>query len=291
MINQIGIIGGSGKMGQMFKKAWDAQGLQCLISDETDLKAEQQILSQCDLVVISVPIDVSLKVLKRISASLHPGQILTDFTSIKSEIVPAMLKTKAEVISCHPMFGPTSDMRGQNIILLPTVGSKRLPQLKRLFSNLGLNVEIIKKWQDHDRLMSYIQALMHFVHIVFASAVEHSGFDIEELMAVASPVYRANFAFACRIISRDPRLYSHILLDNSNNQAVIKSFIDQANNVYSQIKKNDEKEVLQTLGKLNSYLGHFATDFSKESDFLVEQMTKFQQQKKAPKSDKNGDRV
>lgn len=49
MINNIGIIGGTGKMGTAFKNAFESIGLEVLISDESSPEKEKHILKNCDL--------------------------------------------------------------------------------------------------------------------------------------------------------------------------------------------------------------------------------------------------
>ena len=56
-----------------------------------------------------------------------------DLTSLKKEPVKLMLtNSQAEVIGCHPLFGPQlKDASGQNVILCPARGKKWLGWLKR----------------------------------------------------------------------------------------------------------------------------------------------------------------
>ena len=61
----------------------------------------------CDLVVVSVPIRDTVRVIGEIAPFLREDQLLCDFTSLKTGPVAAMLRSKAAVIGLHPMFGPT----------------------------------------------------------------------------------------------------------------------------------------------------------------------------------------
>ena len=83
-------------------------------------------------------------------------------------------------------------------------------------------------WKKHDETMSVIQGLMHFIHIVFSRTLQSRDVDLQTILSVCSPVYQANFAFACRILQRDPKLYTDILMDNPENESILKSFLDEA---------------------------------------------------------------
>ncbi|PCI28268.1 MAG: hypothetical protein COB67_06730, partial [SAR324 cluster bacterium] len=214
MIDRIGIIGGSGQMGRMFEKHFKALGKIVTVSDEASLSQEKKLVIESDLVIISVPLGAAKEVIKRIKPWLRKDQLLSDFTSVKTKVVPAMLETEASVISCHPMFGNMSEIKGQNIVLMPVRPGKFQAKLRRLYEDLGLSVVVMDDWKKHDQSMSFIQGLMHFLHIVFTQTLHSKDVDLKTLLSICSPVYQANFAFACRILQRDPHLYTHILMDN-----------------------------------------------------------------------------
>ena len=275
MINTIGIIGGLGQMGSMFEQEFKRLGKDVLISDINTISAEKNLVTQSDLIIVSVPIDESSKVVKRISPWLRENQLISDFCSVKSKIVPAMLDTEAAIISTHPMFGSMPDISKQNIVLLPVRQKKFLSKLQRLYESLGLNVVVMEDWKKHDESMSFIQGLMHFFHIVFTQTLQTKQVDLETLLSICSPVYQANFAFTCRILQRDPHLYTHILMDNPENINVLKSFIDQAFESLKLIQKKDESAFKENFIASREYLGSFGEVFSDQSDFLVEKIKEY----------------
>lgn len=275
MINTVGIIGGKGQMGSMFEQCFKHLGKTVLISDVDTVSSEKSLVTQSDLVIVSVPIDESIKVVRRISPWLRENQLLSDFCSVKSKIIPSMLETEAAIISTHPMFGSMSDIRKQNIVILPVRPKKYLSKLQRLYDDLGLNTVVMEDWKKHDESMSFIQGLMHFFHIVFTQTLQTKDVDLETLLSICSPVYQANFAFTCRILQRDPHLYTHILMDNPENVTVLKSFIEQANESLKLIQKRDENTFKENFTSSRDYLGIFGEIFSSQSDFLVEKIKEY----------------
>ncbi|MCP4749590.1 MAG: prephenate dehydrogenase/arogenate dehydrogenase family protein [Proteobacteria bacterium] len=275
MMKKIGIIGGTGQMGQMFERYFKAHGKEVLISDEYSKPKEKKLVTQSDVIIVSVPIHESVNVIRRIKPWLRRDQLLSDFCSVKSKIIPVMAECEASIISCHPMFGPMPEIAKQNIILLPVRADKFLSKYKRMYQELDLNVVVMDDWKKHDESMSFIQGLMHFFHIVFTQTLKSKHVDLSTLLSICSPVYQANFAFTCRILQRDPGLYTHILMDNPENINVLKNFIQQAQESLKLIQKKDESAFKERFIENREYLGEFGKIFSSQSDFLVEKMKEY----------------
>jgi prephenate dehydrogenase len=263
MIERIGIIGGSGQMGRMFAGALQAAGRTVNTTDLETMDREQWLVNTSDAVIISVPIDATPSVVRRIRPWLNAQQLIADFSSVKSGIIPALLETEAAVISCHPMFGHMPEISRQNIILLPARPRQYLTEFQRLFREIGLNVVVMDDWQKHDECMSFIQGLMHFFHIVFTQTLRKKGVDLSTLLAICSPVYQANF-------------YTHILMDNPENIGVLGSFIEEAKEGLSLIRNKDEVAFKESFLENREFLGKFAEIFGQQSDFLVEKLKGYQ---------------
>ncbi len=262
-------------MGQMFKAQFNSLGIEVLISDESNLSFEKELIHRSELVIVSVPIDQNPTVLKRITPYLGKHHLLSDFSSVKTKVIPEMLKTEACVISSHPMFGNMPDISKQNIILLPVRPGKYLAKYRRLYQQLDLNVVVMDQWQRHDESMSFIQGLMHFFHIVFTQTMRNKDVDLSTLLSICSPVYQANFAFTCRILQRDPHLYTHILMDNPENLGVLNQFIEQARESIRLLQKKDEKGFINLFLENRDFLDEHGKEFSDQSDFLIEKMKEY----------------
>lgn len=265
-------------MGQMFEYHFKKLGKQVLVTDEKSVSEEKNLVLNSELVIISVPIDETIAVIKRIKPWLKKDQLLADFTSIKNHIIPTMLETEAAVISCHPMFGGMNEISKQNIVLLPVREEKFLPKLKRLFQELELNVVVMNDWKKHDESMSFIQGLLHFNHIVFTQTLASKDVDLDTILSICSPVYQANFAFTCRILQRDPHLYTHILMDNPENVNVLSKFIKNAEESLKLIQKKDEEQFKNHFLEYRDFLGEYGEKFSQQSDYLVNKLKEYDSQ-------------
>ena len=262
-------------MGKMFSQQFQKIGKKVLVSDKNSIADEKKLVRESDVVIISVPMGNTPTVIRRIKPWLHKDQIISDFTSVKNKVIPAMLETEASVISCHPMFGNMEEISGQNIILLPVREGRLLAKYKRLYKELGLNIVVMKEWKKHDQSMSFIQGLMHFIHIIFTQTLFSRDVDLDTLLSICSPVYQANFAFACRILQRDPHLYTHILMDNPENVGVLNSFIEQAKLSLKLIQKKDEVSFKKNFLTYRDFLNYHAEEFSSQSDYLIEKLKEY----------------
>jgi prephenate dehydrogenase len=110
---------------------------------------------------------------------------------------------------------------------------------------------------------------------MFTQTMRSKAVDLTTLLSICSPVYQANFAFACRILQRDPHLYTHILMDNPENIAVLNHFVYQAQESIKLLQNKDEKAFMKQFLENREFLGDHGKDFSNQSDYLVEKMKQY----------------
>ena len=114
----IGIIGGKGRLGNWFKGFFENQGLKVLVAGKDD--SNKALASKADIVIISVPIDITVKVIEEVRDFIKKDALLTDFTSLKTESCQAMKKAKSGTLGMHPLFGPlAADLENQTIVFCP----------------------------------------------------------------------------------------------------------------------------------------------------------------------------
>ena len=151
-------------MGRLFTPVFERAGYEVLVSGRSTLLTNTDLAKQCDLVIVSVPIHDTVRVIDEISPLLNKDQILCDFTSLKTVPVAAMLKSKASVIGLHPLFGPTvQSLRHQTIIVCPARAEENiLRSLLSLFCDEGAQCTLTTP-EQHDRMMAVVKGLNHFV--------------------------------------------------------------------------------------------------------------------------------
>src|SRR3990172_6853709 len=134
------IIGGTGETGRWFARFYKKHGFDVVIwginkkkevAEELDVAFADDLdneIRSSNIVMISVPINITEKTILDIAPKMSPGSLITDITSVKTGPMEAMIKyapQDVEILGSHPMFGPSiPDIRGQIVIFTPGRGSK-----------------------------------------------------------------------------------------------------------------------------------------------------------------------
>jgi len=271
----IGIIGGTGGMGQFFKKLFEQNNCKVLIASRSTELTVEDCASQSDVVVVTVPIKSTVDVIKNIGSFIKEESLLIDLTSIKIAPVEAMLKhSESEVIGTHPVFGPgVSSIKGQSIVLCPARGKKWLPWLKELLDKNGAKIKIATP-EKHDKMMAVIQGLVHFSTITVSHVLKEMGIDIKDSLDYASPIYKLRLDMLGRILNQDPELYADIEILNPEVNKAIKVYLDSSEKLFKTIAKKDREGFIDYFKESANYLGNFKEEAEKESDYLIEKLVK-----------------
>lgn len=283
----IGIIGGFGGMGTLFRGIFERAGIEVICSGVNTFYSNRYLAAKCDIVIVSVPIHETIGVIEEIAPIMNKNQLLCDFTSIKTPPVEAMLKSEARVMGLHPMFGPSlSSIKGQTIVATPVRCSESDKKLLfDIFRNEGASVCIMTPG-EHDRVMSIVQGLVHFATLSVAEAVRNtleksdkSGdkLTLDTVISVMSPVYRIEMGLIGRILGQDAGLYGDILKMNPSVVPVIEE-MSAAVSKLKGIVGDDSKEsfddfdrfFLKNREAFSSYLPQATAD----TDKLIVAMTK-----------------
>ena len=288
MINKIGIIGGTGKMGSSFQKAFEKLSIKVLVSDIKTKDKESIILESCDWIILSVPIDQTLSVFKSIKYKIKPTQLFSDFTSVKSILLNETKDCNFEFISCHPLFGPLNNFNGQNIITIPISTGNEYSSIKIIFNKMGLKITEMESFEEHDKYMSLIQGMTHFSHVCFTTAMKKLDLDIDKVMDICSPIYQSNISFSSRITGGDENLYTNIIMDNHLNKEVIDMYLKTSNEIFDLIKNNSYNEFKKNFVDNRKYLKNHISKMIDQSDFLVDKMAEFKSSQ-APRKRTSGE--
>ncbi|MDB9376553.1 prephenate dehydrogenase/arogenate dehydrogenase family protein, partial [Nodularia sphaerocarpa] len=160
---KITIIGGLGRMGKLFREQLSAVGNSVSILEQEDWMYADKLLTQAELVLVSVPIARTIEVIKRASQYLSPNTALCDITSIKTHSTQAMLEHHSgPVMGLHPMFGPDiKSFWGQKVVVCPGRKDDAFQWLLNLIKNQGGEL-ITCTPEEHDKMMVIVQATQHF---------------------------------------------------------------------------------------------------------------------------------
>ena len=272
-MKKAGIIGGTGRMGRLFVKVFKKAGYEVLVSGRKTAITSADLAQQCDIVIISVPIHDTVRVIHEIAPLLKTGQLLCDFTSLKVRPVEAMLKSKADVIGLHPMFGPTvKSISRQTIIVCPARADEaRVTGLVNVFEAQGA-VCTIATPEEHDRIVAVVQGLTHFVTLCMADTVRRLGVDLHTTGRFESPVYQIELSLVGRLLSQDPTLYADILQQNPYVPEVLAACQSSAADLARIVEVQDPEQFRVFFEKNSRHLGAYCEEGQKTTDALIECM-------------------
>jgi prephenate dehydrogenase len=268
-----GIIGGTGKMGGLFVPVFKRAGYEVFVSGRSTVLTNADIARQCDLVIVSVPIRDTVRVIEEIAPLLARNQLLCDLTSLKVRPVEAMLASKANVVGLHPMFGPTvTSLKGQTIIVCPVrVEEHLLHRLTGVFTAAGARCTMATP-EEHDRMMAVVQGLTHYVTLCMADSIRRLGMDIRSTREFTSPVYQIELALIGRLLSQNPDLYADILQLNPYVPEVLEACRSSSEDLAGIVGSHDPNLFRAFFERNSRHLGPSCSEGQAMTDALIECM-------------------
>jgi len=272
---KISIIGGKGQMGSLFKNFFEERGQLVEVLGKKDEPFFRERLKDSDIVIVSVPIDVTVEVIKKIGSSIKPKSLLMDLTSVKTEPVKAMLSfSQCEVIGTHPLFGPNvSSLKGQTVVLTPARGNTWLPWLLDIFASAGI-ITTISTPERHDLLMALTQCIRHLNTMLLGKLIREVGIDPEYIIKYSTPIFKAEIWWIGRLFSQDPVLYADLQMRNPELIDILKLYSNGVKELVSIITNKKREEFLKFFRTSREYFSSIQEIAVSKSDKLVDEIVK-----------------
>jgi chorismate mutase / prephenate dehydrogenase len=269
----IAIIGGRGAMGRCMAEMFADLGHAVMIADLDTALSSEEAAATADVVLISVPIDVTVEVVRKLGPLVRPDALLMDVTSIKGAPVAAMLEsTLASVVGTHPLFGPSvHSLQGQRVVLCPGRGDAWLDWVRQMFHARGLAMMEATP-EEHDRAMSIVQVLVHFSTEVMGRTLARLGVSIERTLAFTSPIYLMELLMTARHFAQSPDLYASIQMSNPATAEVTAAFAQTADQLRQLAVNKDHEAFLRMFHEVHDYFGTFTEQALEQSSFLIDRL-------------------
>lgn len=265
------IVGGKGQMGRLFEKMLTLSGYQVRILDKGDWDDAESMLANAGMVIISVPIHLTEQVIGDLPP-LPQDCILVDLASVKNKPLQAMLAAHAgPVLGLHPMFGPDSGSLAKQVVVWC---DGRQPEAYQWF------LEQIQVWGarlhrisavEHDQNMAFIQALRHFATFAYGLHLAEENVQLDQLLALSSPIYRLELAMVGRLFAQDPQLYADIIMSSESNLALIKRYYKRFGEAIKLLEQGDKQAFIESFRRVEHWFGDHAKRFQAESRTLLRQ--------------------
>lgn len=279
---------GAGKMGVWFAKFFLAEGYAVVVADrkqakltklEQELEVEtadfMEAVEKADRVLICVSISAFEEIVKKISPAVRDGQIVMDICSIKDIPVQTMHKhlKRSLILGMHPVFGPGSTtIENKTFILTPTNSQEEAfaEDFKKWLEIKKARVFVMSP-QKHDKLMSVVLGLPHFLGLVACDTLLEQA-DYTETKDVAGTTYRMLFTLAEVAALENPELFASIQLSLLDLEKIESSFIKKANEWLNIIKQKDHAAIASKMEQLKAKLMKTSEDYERSYKMMYEML-------------------
>ena len=268
---KIAVIGGTRGLGRWIAAFLSGKDLKVVVTGRNSITGESvskklgveysqdnlEAASDADVVVISLPIDVTTDIIKEIGPHMKSGSLLLDVTSVKEEPSKVMHEYAAEgveVLPCHPMFGPRiRSLDGQVVVLTPVKTGKWYNKILKFLESENARV-IVTTPEVHDRMMSIVQGLTHFAYISIAATIEKLDIDVKESRKFASPIYNLMLDTIARITAQNPYLVYSIQTKNSYIEETHKTFLETFTDLKNMISDKNQENFVKSMSSAAKHL-------------------------------------
>jgi len=269
----VAVIGGHGGMGALVARLFADLGHTVLVADHGTELSNVEAARAADVVVVSVPIERTVEVIREVGPHVRADGLLMDVTSLKQEPMAAMLAaTTASVVGTHPMFGPrVHTLQGQRFVLCEGRGADWARWLRRMLHARGLIVAEATP-AAHDRAMAVVQVLTHYKTQVTALALARLGVPLDETLRFTSPAYLMDLYVEGRHFAQSPELYAAIEMGNPRTAEVTQAFGDAAREVSALLAAHDTAGFRAMFEEVRAYFGPFTETALEQSSFLIDRL-------------------
>jgi len=270
----IGIIGGGGRMGKWFRRFFETAGHTVWSVEDKEIQNMRQVAQNSDVVVISVPIRETCKVIERLGPYVKAESLLMDLSSLKAEPVTSMLKySRSEVIGTHPLFGPDAEsLQGQTVILCAARADKWLPWLTEILSAHGARLEFTSP-EIHDRLMAIVQAMGHISTIVMGLMLKELDQDLTLLERHSTPLFRLQMGIIGRLFHQNPRLYAEMITQNPEVKQPLAMYCSLLDKIKRWVDEGQSEDLVKVLADASPFFDPAKADSLTMGEALIKTVT------------------
>lgn len=217
-------------------------------------------LSGFDIVLISVPVDISLKIVNRVLDNVAEHTLVLDVGSTKLPICNEVQNhpNRQNFLAMHPISGtensgPDASVKGLYTGITIIVCEKEKTGLKQyelalsIFQKLEMKI-IYMNPKVHDQHISYVSHLSHITSFILAKTVIEKEIDEKNIFDLAG----SGFESTVRLAKSSPEMWSPIFIQNKNYIIeALSEYIDNLEVLKQMILKNENEVIINDLNNIN----------------------------------------
>jgi prephenate dehydrogenase len=162
---------------------------------------------------------------------------------------------KGTILGTHPVFGPgAKSAANQNFVLTPTNEEEAVlaGKTRQYLEERGANVSIMTP-PEHDRMMTVVLGLAHFIAIVSADTLLSLD-KFEEMKKLGGTTFKVLYTLIESVISEDPELYASLQMSFPNIKEVEELFQSKTKLWAEMVKNGDNKGFVRRMSTLREKL-------------------------------------
>lgn len=212
-------------------------------------------IDKSDVVILSIPVDESVKVVKEILDKMNGSQVLMDVGSTKKNICKIVQNhhRRGRFVATHPMWGTeysgpeaavANSFANNSVVICEKERSDgdALKEVEKIYSLLQMKL-VWMNASDHDLHAAYVSHISHITSFALANTVLEKEKEENAIFEMAS----GGFESTVRLAKSNPDMWLPIFRQNREN------VLDVLNEHISQLKKfrscleKDNYEYMRTL--------------------------------------------
>lgn len=170
-----------------------------------------------ELVINAVTVKYTIPAFNDVMPHLPKTCILSDISSVKTDLKEYYESTGFRFVSTHPMFGPTfanlSQLSEENAIIISEGDYMGRCFFKDLYNRLGLNIYEYT-FDEHDRTVAYSLSIPFVSTFTFAAVMEHQD--------APGTTFKRHMRIAKGVLNEDDYLLQEILFNPYTHDNVVK---------------------------------------------------------------------
>lgn len=225
-------------------------------------KAEYEDITNAEVVVISVPVNVMPDVVAKVLDYVDENTLVMDMGSVKERICKGVENhpKRANFVAAHPLAG--TEFSGPEVAIYNLFDEKvmifceveksdwrLLDRALSIIKKLDMRVKMMQP-AEHDRHIAYVSHLSHVSSFMLGKTVLEIEKNEQHIFDMAS----TGFASTVRLAKSEANTWSPIFLENKEN--VIKSLDEYIKNLqeFKQLIQNDDDQALKKTIRDTNYI-------------------------------------
>ncbi|HLZ18440.1 MAG TPA: prephenate dehydrogenase dimerization domain-containing protein, partial [Smithellaceae bacterium] len=132
------------------------------------------------------------------------------------------------------------------IVLCPGRGEAGYVWIKNIFEKEGYTL-LERTPEEHDRMMSVVQALNHLNTLSLGMAIAATGIPFEEINKFSTPIFRSKMEIVKKVTAESPEMYTDIIAGNPHADQILKLYRQVVEDILNMVSTGDVLKFKETV--------------------------------------------